>query len=98
VNYPQAKQLLILADAGGSNACRPRSFKQHLQEQLSDRSGLKVVVYHSPTECSKWNPIEHRLFRQISLNWADKPLRSFEMMLKNLRGTTTSTGLTVRAA
>src|SRR5439155_3261822 len=96
--FPHANQLLILADAGGSNGCRPRSFKQQLQEQLSDRYGLSVTVCHYPTGCSKWNPIEHRLFSQISLNWAGKPLRSLDTMLNYIRGTATSTGLTVRAA
>jgi hypothetical protein len=96
--FPQAKKLLILADAGGSNGCRPRSFKQHLQEQVSDQYGLTVTVCHYPTGCSKWNPIEHRLFSQISLNWAGKPLRSLDTMLNAMRGTVTSTGLRVRAA
>jgi hypothetical protein len=95
--YPEAKWLLILADSGGSNGCRPRMWKQQLQEQLSDRYGLTVVVSHYPTGCSKWNPIEHRLFSYISLNWAGCPLRSFETLLNYLRGTTTNTGLTVRA-
>jgi hypothetical protein len=57
-----------------------------------------VTVCHYPTGCSKWNPIEHRLFSQISLNWAGKPLRRLDTMLKYIRGTTTQTGLTVRAA
>lgn len=96
--YPEAKRLLILADSGGSNGCRPRLWKHQLQKQLSDRYGLTVVVCHYPTGCSKWNPIEHRLFSFISLNWAGCPLRSFEMLLNYVRGTTTSTGLTVRAA
>jgi len=96
--FPHATQVLILADAGGSNSYRTRSFKLHLQEQLSDRYGLSVTVCHYPTGCSKWNPIEHRLFSQISLNWAGKPLRSLDTMLKYIRGTTTQTGLTVRAA
>ena len=96
--FPLAAQLLILADAGGSNGCRTRSFKLHLQEQLSDRYGISVTVCHYPTGCSKWNPIEHRLFSQISLNWAGKPLRSLDIMLNYIRGTTTQTGLTVRAA
>jgi hypothetical protein len=95
--FPQAKQLLILADAGGSNGCRPRSFKQQVQEQLSDRYGLSVTVCHYPTGCSKWNPIEHRLFSPISLNWAGKPLRSLDTMLNCIRGTTTRSGLRVQA-
>jgi DDE family transposase len=95
--FPQADQLLILADAGGSNGCRPRLWKQQLQEQLSDRFGLTVTVCHYPTGCSKWNPIEHRLFSHISLNWAGKPLRTWEIMLAYLRGTSTSTGLEVQA-
>jgi hypothetical protein len=96
--FPHAKKLLILADAGGSNGARSRSFKLQLQEQLSNRYGLSVSVCHYPTGCSKWNPIEHRLFSQISLNWAGKPLRSLDTMLNAIRGTTTQTGLTVRAA
>ena len=77
---------------------RTASVKQHLQEQRSSRYGLTVTVCHYPTGCSKWNPIEHRLFSQISLNWAGKPLRSLDTMLNYIRGTATSTGLTVRAA
>jgi hypothetical protein len=97
VAFPGATQLLILADAGGSNGCRPRRWKQQLQEHLCDRRGLTVVVCHYPTGCSKWNPIEHRLFNQISLNWAGKPLRTWDILLGYLRGTTTTTGLEVRA-
>jgi hypothetical protein len=96
--YPAAKSLLILCDAGGSNGCRPRAWKQQLQEQLSDRFGLEVTVSHYPTHCSKWNPIEYRLFSPISGNWAGKPLRTFETVLAYLRGTTTRTGLTVNAS
>lgn len=96
--YPQAKEILILADSGGSNGCRPRAWKLQLQEHFSDRYGLTVVVAHYPTGCSKWNPIEHRLFSQISQNWAGIPLRTFEIVLNYIRGTTTQTGLTVRAS
>jgi hypothetical protein len=95
--FGAADQLLILADAGGSNGCRPRLWKQQVQSQLSDQLGLAVTVCHYPTGCSKWNPIEHRLFSQISLNWAGKPLRSWELLLGYIRGTTTTTGLAVEA-
>jgi hypothetical protein len=95
--YPDADHLLILADAGGSNGCRPRLWKQQLQQRVCDRLGLTVTVCHYPTGCSKWNPIEHRLFSQISLNWAGKPLRTWETLLGYIRATTTATGLTVAA-
>ncbi len=95
--FPGARELLILADGGGSNDCRNRLWKQQLQEQLCDGLGLTVTVCHYPTGCSKWNPVEHRLFGPISLNWAGKPLRTFETMLAYIRGTTTSTGLAVQA-
>jgi hypothetical protein len=72
-------------------------WKQQLQEQLCDRFGLMVTVCHYPTGCSKWNPVEHRLFGPISLNWAGHPLRTWETMLAYLRGTTTETGLSVTA-
>jgi hypothetical protein len=54
-------------------------------------------VCHYPNGGSKWNPIEHWLFSHISMNWAGKPLRSFELMCAYIEGTTTSKGLTVRA-
>jgi hypothetical protein len=97
VAYPKADQLLILADGGGSNGCRARAWKCNLQALVSDRFGLTLTVCHYPTGCSKWNPVEHRLFGQISRNWAGKPLRSLEIMLGYIRGTKTDTGLTVTA-
>ena len=96
--FPAASDLLILADSGGSNSARSRVWKQQLQEQRCDRHGLAVTVCHYPTGCSKWNPIEHRLFGPISQNWAGRPLATWETMLGSLRGTTTATGLAVRAA
>jgi hypothetical protein len=95
--YPEAKSLLVLADSGGSNGHRVRGWKQQLQKEMSDRLGLEVTVCHYPTGCSKWNPIEHRLFSQISRNWAGKPLRTIETILGYIRGTTTKAGLTVKA-
>jgi len=98
VSYPHADQLLILADSGGSNSYRSRVWKRQLQDQLSDQFGLKVTVCHYPTGCSRWNPVEYRLFSHISLNWMGKPLRTFDSMLAYIRGTTTTTGLTVKAS
>lgn len=96
-SFPDESMLLILCDAGGSNGYRPRRWKQQLQEQLADRLGIDVMVCHYPTGTSKWNPIEHRLFSHISVNWAGKPLRTFEALLGYIRNTTTETGLQVKA-
>lgn len=95
--YGQARRLMILADAGGSNSCRSRVWKAQLQEQVCDACSLEVTVCHYPTGCSQWNPIEHRLFSHISVNWAGVPLRTFETMLSYIAGTVTKAGLKVRA-
>ena len=97
VSFPGSDRLLILADGGGSNGHRPRLWKKQLQELLCDQRGLAVHVCHYPPGCSKWNPIEHRLFSQISINWAGQPLRTWDTLLGYLRGTTTTTGLKVSA-
>jgi hypothetical protein len=95
--YPEATSLLILADGGGSNGCRCRVWKHRLQKEFCDALGLSVTICHYPTRCSKYNPIERRLFSHISMNWAGKPLTSLARMLGYIRGTTTETGLTVEA-
>lgn len=95
--YPSAQHLLILADTGGGNAAARGAWKDQLQQQLCDRFGLTVTVAHYPTGASKYNPIERRLFSQISRNWKSEPLKSYETILKFIRTTTTSTGLTVTA-
>ena len=97
VAFPGADRILILADAGGSNGCRNRLWKRRLQEQLVDRLGLGVTVCHDPSGASKWNPVEHRLFGPISVNWAGKPLRCLGTLLGYIRGTVTATGLEVAA-
>lgn len=97
LRFPKASRLLLHADCGGSNGVRCKCWKQQLQEKIANRFGLEVTVCHYPTGCSKWNPIEHRLFSQISRTWAGCPLRSFEVLLDYLRETTTTTGLKVLA-
>jgi hypothetical protein len=95
--YRQGQELAILADAGGSNAPSCRVWKHGLQHQLCQRHGLKVTVAHFPSGASKWNPIEHRLFSQISKNWAGRPLDSYDTILNYIRTTRTATGLRLRA-
>lgn len=93
--FPTATALLLLADAGGSNGYRSRNWKQQLQELLADQLNLAVTVCHYPTGASKWNPVEHRLFGPISINWAGEPLRTFAVRLSLIRGTVNETGLKV---
>lgn len=95
--YPDADELLILCDAGGSNSCRARLWKQQIQEKLADRWGLWVTVCHYPRGASKWDPVEHRLFSRISVNWAGQPLRTVDTLLACIRGTTTDNGEPVQA-
>jgi Rhodopirellula transposase DDE domain len=95
--FADTTELFIEADGGGSNSSRSRVFKQQLQEKLADGLGLTVTVCHYPPGTSKWNPIEHRLFSEISKTWAGCPLRSFDRVMSYLADTTTQTGLTVRA-
>ena len=97
VRFPEATQLLIEADSGGSNSARSRVWKHSLQTQVADRFGLTVTVCHYPTGASKWNPIEHRLFSEISKTWAGCPLRSFDGVVAYVQETRTQTGLRVDA-
>jgi len=94
--YAEAKELLILADCGGSNGYRCRAWKHELQ-QFSNRHGIEITVSHYPPGTSKWNPIEHRLFSVISKNWAGRPLDTFETIQNYISTTSTSTGLKVKA-
>ena len=95
--YSGSNKLLILADCGGGNSARSRVWKRDLQDKLCNTYGVTVTVCHYPPGSSKWNPIEHRLFSEISKNWASVPLDSYETALKYIRTTTTATGLKVRA-
>lgn len=93
---PQAKELLVIADGGGSNGSRCRQWKVELQ-QLADETGLSIRVCHLPPGTSKWNKIEHRLFSQITENWRGRPLVSHEAVVNLIAHTTTQSGLYVRA-
>jgi len=94
--YEKKKQVLIEADCGGANSHRCWLWKWGLQ-QIADEFGLTITVTHLPTSASKWNPIEHKLFCHIELNWAGQPLVSYETVLKYIRTTRTETGLRCQA-
>ena len=94
--YPEARELTITADCGGSNGYRTRLWKTELG-RLADETGLTLTVCHFPPGTSKWNKIEHRLFSFISQNWRGKPLVTCEVIVNLIGATTTRTGLEVYA-
>jgi hypothetical protein len=93
--YPDASNLLITADCGGSNGARVRLWKRELQN-LADELGLTITVCHLPPGTSKWNKIEHKLFSFITQNWRGKPLVSYQTIVQLIAATTTRTGLNVK--
>jgi len=92
--YPDATQLLITADGGGSNSSRSRLWKYELQ-RFADETGLSIGVCHFPPGTSKWNKVEHRLFSRITQNWRGRPLVSHEVVVNLIAATRTTTGLSV---
>jgi hypothetical protein len=95
--YPNARDLTITADCGGSNGARVRLWKIELQK-LADETGLAVHVCHYPPGTSKWNKIEHRLFCHITQNWRGRPLTDRLAVVELIGATTTKTGLKVESA
>ena len=95
--YPDASQLLITADCGGSNGYRTRLWKYELQ-RLADEAGLAIKVCHFPPGTSKWNKIEHRMWSRVTENWRGRPLLSREVVVNLIANTTTTTGLHIEAA
>ena len=94
--YPQARELLITADCGGSNSSRTRLWKVALQD-LADALGLRLTICHFPPGTSKWNKIEHRMFCHITQNWRARPLVSYAVVVELIGSTTTTSGLHIRA-
>jgi hypothetical protein len=95
--YKNRDEILIEADAGGSNGYKPHMWKVKLQEILCNKYGFKVTVCHYPPGASKWNLIEHRLFSEITKNWQATPLIDYETVLNYTKSTKTTTGLRVNA-
>ena len=93
-HYPDAKRIVILCDAGGGNSYRHHAFKKYLQ-QLAREIGIEIMVCHYPPYCSKWNPIEHRLFCHVHRAMQGTILTSYEVVQKVIQKTSTSTGLSV---
>ena len=94
--YPNADELLVTADSGGSNGSRPHRWKVELQ-RFADESGLKLTVCHFPPGTSKWNKIEHRMFCRITENWRGKPLVSLQTVVNLIANTTMASGAKIHA-
>ena len=94
--YPDAKELLVTADGGGSNGSGNRLWKMELQ-RFANKTQLAVAVCHFPPGTSKWNKIEHRMFSHITKNWRGRPLTSHEVIVNLIANTTTDTGLKIQA-
>ena len=84
-------------DTAQTGAWTGQEQTEFMIHEVADAFELEVTVCHYPRGASKWNPIEHRLFSFISINWAGKPLRSWLLMLGYIQDTTTETGLKVKA-
>jgi hypothetical protein len=94
--YPEADQLLITADGGGSNGSRVRLWKVELQK-LAEELCMAIHVCHFPPGTSKWNKIEHRMFCHITENWRGRPLEDQALVVNLIAGTRTDNGLEIKA-
>ena len=94
--YRNARELLIMADGGGSNGSRCRLWKVALAA-LATHIGMPIHVCHFPPGTSKWNKIEHRMFCHITQNWRGRPLVSHDVIIQLIANTTTEAGLKIRA-
>jgi transposase len=94
--YPDADELLLTADGGGSNGSRARLWKLKVQ-RLADRLGLRISVCHFPPGTSKWNRVEHRMFCHITENWRGRPLVSRAVIVNSIGRVRTREGLRIEA-
>lgn len=92
--YPDAKNILIFCDAGGANSYRHYIFKHRIMK-FAKQTGLSVIICHYPPYCSKWNPIEHRLFSQVHMTMEGVVFSDYQTVQKMIANTATTTGLTV---
>jgi len=93
-DYPQATSILILCDGGGSNNSRYYIFKMELQK-LADEIGVAIRIAHYPPYCSKYNPIEHRLFPHVTRACQGVIFQSVEVVKELMARTKTKQGLRV---
>ena len=92
--YPDAKNLLLFCDAGGANSYRHFIFKHRLLA-FAKETGMSIIVCHYPPYCSKWNPIEHRLFSHVHRAMGGVVFSDYQIVKKAIEQTSTDAGLTV---
>ena len=92
--YPDTEWVLFLCDSGGSNNCRHYIFKEDLYK-LAQKLQLNIMVAHYPTYCSKYNPIEHRLFPHVHQKWQGIVFKNIQIVKEQALKTSTKTGLSV---
>lgn len=90
--FPLATSILIKCDGGGSNDSRHYLFKQDLQA-LADEIGIEIRIAHYPPYCSKYNPIEHRLFPHVTRACHGVVFTSIELVKELMEKTHTKAGL-----
>jgi len=94
--YKFPQRMLLLCDSGGSNGSRLHVFKEQVCRLAADlRMDLRVA--HYPPGCSKYNPIEHRVFCHVSRSLRATVLDGIETARRFISRTTTATGLRVVA-
>ena len=96
-HYSGAKRLLLLCDCGGSNGYRQHLFKEELL-MLAQDLGMSIRVAHYPPGCSKYNPIEHRVFPHVTRACQGVIFHSLEIAMQFIARTKTTTGLRVTVA
>ena len=95
--YPRARSILLLCDGGGGNNAHHHIFKEDLQ-RLVNRIEIPIRVAHYPSYCSKYNPIEHRLFPHVTRAWQGAVFYTLDLMRRLLKRVHTRTGLKVTVA
>lgn len=96
IAYPNAKELYINCDGGGSNSTRSRLWKRELQ-RFANRYNLVIHVSHFPPGTSKWNKIEHKMFSFITMNWRGRPLVDLVTIISLISNTKNKAGLEIIA-
>lgn len=96
-DWPGAAEMLVLCDGGGSHSSRHYIFKQDLQD-VADEWGLRLRIAHYPPYCSKYNPIEHRVFPHLTRVCKGVVFKTVEGVKELMEKAKTKTGLKVRVS